>query len=254
MLKQKNHICKIRRAGIVIYNRINYNSENGFQSIGICKRSVTMTGFQLIIDIFLHLDRHLGAFMAQYGMPVYILLFLIIFCETGLVVTPFLPGDSLIFASGALAAVGIVDWAALPMFIVAAITGNMLNYRIGRFFSDRVRKRQSIKFIKQEYLDKTQRFFDKHGGATIIITRFMPILRTFSPFVAGVGYMTPKRFLIYNAIGGTAWAALFFLIGVLFGNMPFVKTHFSLIVVGIVMVSLIPAVVVYIKSKTGSKN
>ncbi|MFO7160764.1 MAG: VTT domain-containing protein [[Clostridium] cellulosi] len=213
-----------------------------------------MSGIQFFIDVFLHLDKHLSAFMTQYGTPVYILLFLIIFCETGLVVTPFLPGDSLIFASGALAATGIMSWGALPMFIVAAITGNMLNYQIGRYLSDKVRSKQKIKFIKQEYLDRTQEFFDKHGGATIIITRFLPILRTFSPFVAGVGYMPYKRFLLYNAIGGISWAAVFFIIGVLFGNMPFVKNHFSIIVLAIIVISLIPAVVAFLKSKFASKK
>ncbi|CDZ23692.1 hypothetical protein CCDG5_0561 [[Clostridium] cellulosi] len=213
-----------------------------------------MSGIQFFIDVFLHLDKHLSAFMTQYGTPVYILLFLIIFCETGLVVTPFLPGDSLIFASGALAATGIMSWGALPMFIVAAITGNMLNYQIGRYLSDKVRSKQKIKFIKQEYLDRTQEFFDKHGGATIIITRFLPILRTFSPFVAGVGYMPYKRFLLYNAIGGISWAAVFFIIGVLFGNMLFVKNHFSIIVLAIIVISLIPAVVAFLKSKFASKK
>lgn len=213
-----------------------------------------MSGIQLLIDIFLHLDKHLGVFMTQYGMPVYILLFLIIFCETGLVVTPFLPGDSLIFASGALAASGIMGWGALALFIIAAITGNMLNYQIGRFLSEKVRQRKKMRFIKQEYLDRTQRFFDKHGGATIVITRFMPILRTFSPFVAGVGEMPYRRFFVFNAIGGTSWATLFFLIGFLFGNMPFVKNHFSIIVIAIIFISLIPAVFAFVKSKSAKNS
>ena len=213
-----------------------------------------MTLFQTFIDIFLHLDKHLALFMTHYGPSVYILLFLIIFCETGLVVTPFLPGDSLIFASGALAATGIISWGALPMFIVAAITGNMLNYQIGRFLSERVRSRTKMRFIKQEYLDRTQAFFDKHGGATIIITRFMPILRTFSPFVAGVGEMPYRRFVLFNTIGGTAWATVFFLIGDLFGNVPFVKTHFSVIVIAIVAVSLVPAVIAFFKGRTAQKK
>jgi Uncharacterized membrane-associated protein len=213
-----------------------------------------MTFFQTCIDIFLHLDKHLALFMNQYGTSVYIVLFIIIFCETGLVVTPFLPGDSLIFAAGALAATGIMGWGALPLFIVAAVTGNMLNYQIGRFLSERVRSRTRMRFIKQEYLDRTQAFFDKHGGITIIITRFMPILRTFSPFVAGVGEMPYRRFLLFNTIGGTAWATLFFLIGDLFGNMPFVKNHFSFIVIGIVCVSLVPAVAAFFKSKASPKK
>jgi membrane-associated protein len=208
-----------------------------------------MSGIQFLIEIFLHLNVHLKEFMSLYGAPVYVLLFLIIFCETGLVVTPFLPGDSLIFASGALAATGIMSWGALLLFIIAAVTGNMLNYQLGRFLSERVRSRQKMRFIKQEYIDQTEKFFDKHGGATIVITRFMPILRTFSPFVAGVGEMPYLRFLLYNAIGGISWATAFFLIGVFFGNMPFVESHFSFIVVAIVLISLIPAVVAFLKSR-----
>lgn len=206
-----------------------------------------------IIDVFLHLDKYLGIFMGQYGISVYIFLFLLIFCETGLVVTPFLPGDSLIFAAGALAATGIMSWWALPLFIIAAITGNMCNYGIGHYLRDRVKSKQKMKLIKQEYLDRTQKFFEKHGGITIIITRFMPILRTFSPFVAGVGEMPYHKFFIYNAVGGISWASLFFIIGFLFGNVPFVKNHFSLIVIAIVVVSVIPAVIAFIKSKKPKK-
>ncbi len=204
----------------------------------------------LLVDIFLHLDTHLAAFMNEYGSAVYVFLFLVLFCETGLVVTPFLPGDSLIFASGALAATGIMSSWSLPLFMAAAVLGNMLNYQIGRALSDRVRRRQKIRFIRQEYLDRTQDFFDRHGGATIIITRFMPILRTFSPFVAGVGAMKYRRFFLFNLIGGVSWAAAFFAIGFFFGNVPFVRTHFSVIVIGIVLVSLIPAVAAFIKAKT----
>lgn len=213
-----------------------------------------MSSIQFIIDVFLHLDKYLSQFMTQYGTPVYILLFLLIFCETGLVVTPFLPGDSLIFAAGALTAAGIMNWFALPLFIIAAITGNMLNYRIGHYLSDRVKSRKKMKFVKQEYLDRTQQFFDKHGGITIIITRFMPILRTFSPFIAGVGAMTYKRFLLFNAVGGILWATTFYLIGFWFGNMPFVQNHFSIIVIAIIVISLIPAVVAFFKSKAQSKS
>lgn len=206
--------------------------------------------FALLADIFLHLDTHLAAFMNEYGPVVYVFLFLVLFCETGLVVTPFLPGDSLIFASGALAAAGIMSNWSLPLFMAAAVLGNMLNYQIGRALSDRVRRRQKIRFIRQEYLDRTQDFFDRHGGATIVITRFMPILRTFSPFIAGVGAMRYRRFFLFNLIGGVSWAAAFFAIGFFFGNVPFVRTHFSVIVIGIVLVSLIPAAVAFIKART----
>lgn len=210
--------------------------------------------FSFLLDVFLHLDTHLGAFMQQYGAPVYVVLFLIIFCETGLVVTPFLPGDSLIFAAGALAAGGIVSWGALPLFIVAAVTGNMLNYQIGRFLSERVKQRRQMRFIKQENLDRTQAFFDKHGGITIVITRFMPILRTFSPFVAGVGKMPYERFLFFNTVGGISWASAFFLIGFFFGNLPAVQTHFSVIVIAIVVVSVIPAVIAFVKGKMADRE
>lgn len=213
-----------------------------------------MSSIQFLIDVFLHLDKHLATFMSLYGAPVYVFLFLIIFCETGLVVTPFLPGDSLIFATGALAATGIMSWWALPLFIVAAVTGNMLNYQIGRFLSERVRSRQKMRLIKMEYIDRTQKFFDKHGGATIIITRFMPILRTFSPFVAGVGEMAYPKFLFFNSIGGISWATMFFLIGVFFGNMSFVKTHFSIIVLAIIFISVIPALVAFLKTKLETKK
>lgn len=213
-----------------------------------------MSSIQFFIDVFLHLDKHLAAFMSLYGAPVYVFLFLIIFCETGLVVTPFLPGDSLIFAAGALAATGIMSWWALPLFIVAAVTGDMLNYKIGRFLSEKVRSRQKIRFIKMEYIDKTQKFFDKHGGITITIARFMPILRTFAPFVAGVGEMHYPKFLLFNSIGGISWATTFFLIGIFFGNMPFVKTHFSIVVLAIIFISVIPAVVAFLKAKLETKK
>ena len=210
--------------------------------------------FSFLLDVFLHLDTHLGAFMQQYGAPVYVVLFLIIFCETGLVVTPFLPGDSLIFAAGALAATGIVSWGALPLFIVAAVTGNMLNDQIGRFLSDRVKQRKQMRFIKQENLDRTQAFFDLLGGITIVLTRFMPILRTFSPFVAGVGKMPYKRFLLFNTVGGISWASAFFLIADFFGNLPAVQSHFSVIVIAIVVISVIPAVIAFVKGKMDDRE
>lgn len=210
--------------------------------------------FSYFLDIFLHLDTHLSILMQQYGTTVYIFLFLVIFCETGLVITPFLPGDSLIFAAGALAATGIMGWGTLPLLITAAITGNMLNYQIGRFLNRRIKRGGKIHLVRQDYLDRTQKFFDRHGGATIIITRFMPILRTFSPFVAGLGKMPYRRFFIFNAIGGTAWAFSFFLIGYFFGNLPLVKTHFSVIVVGIVCISVIPALIAFLKGRKAHEN
>lgn len=207
-----------------------------------------------LFDFFLHLDRYLGILMGEYGTAVYALLFAVVFCETGLVVTPLLPGDSLIFAAGALTAAGIMNWYALPLFMAAAVFGNMLNYRIGRSLSEKVSRGGGLRFVKQEYLDRTQKFFDRHGGATIIITRFMPILRTFSPFVAGLGKMPYRRFLLFNTVGGLSWASAFFLIGYFFGNLPVVKAHFSMIVIGIVAVSVIPAIIVAIKGKRAAKE
>lgn len=213
-----------------------------------------MLDFGFLVDVFLHLDVHLASFMQQYGTSVYVVLFLIIFCETGLVVTPFLPGDSLIFAAGALAATGIVSWSTLPLFMIAAVTGNMLNYQIGLFLSDKVKQRKKMRFINQEDLDRTQEFFDKYGGITIVITRFMPILRTFSPFVAGVGKMSYRRFLLFNTVGGVSWAAAFFFIGYFFGNLPAVKQHFSIVVIAIILISAIPAIVAFVKNRKTAKK
>lgn len=210
-----------------------------------------MTTLQFLVDVFLHLDVYLNTFMHTYGPVVYVLMFLILFCETGLVVTPFLPGDSLIFAAGALVPGGVVGWPAMFLFMAAAIGGNMLNYQIGHVLSDRVKNRQNIRFIKAEYLEKTHRFFEKYGALTVIITRFMPIIRTFAPFVAGVGAMTRRRFYFYNVIGGTLWVCFFFWGGFFFGNLPPVREHFSFVVVGIVLVSVLPAVIAFFKSRAG---
>lgn len=207
-----------------------------------------------LFDFFLHLDRYLGVLMGQYGTAVYVLLFAVVFCETGLVVAPFLPGDSLIFAAGALTAAGIMKWFALPLFMAAAVLGNMLNYQIGRCLSEKAAQKDGLRFVKQEYLERTRKFFDRHGGATIIITRFMPILRTFAPFVAGLGKMSYRRFLLFNAIGGLSWASAFYLIGYFFGNLPAVKANFSLIVAGIVVISILPAVLFAAKEKRAAKQ
>jgi membrane-associated protein len=208
-----------------------------------------MATLQFILDVFLHLDKHLQAFMGQYGLFAYVALFLVIFCETGLVVTPFLPGDSLIFAAGALAATGIMGKWTVLMLIAAAILGNVVNYEIGRHLSERIQRREKVRFIKQEYLDRTHRFFEKYGGLTIIITRFVPIVRTFAPFVAGVGKMPYRRFLSFNAVGGISWACLFFFGGYFFGNLPAVKNHFSFVVLGIIAISLVPAVVAFFRAR-----
>lgn len=195
-----------------------------------------------LIDFFLHLDRHMASVSAHYGAWTYLIVFVIIFCETGLVVTPFLPGDSLLFVLGALAALGDLQ---LPLLIlglsIAAIGGNMLNYSIGVFLSQKVLSGQSIPFVKQAYIKCTHEFFEQYGAQTIIITRFIPIIRTFAPFMAGVGSMPYGKFTIYNLVGGIAWVLVGTLSGFFFGNLPFVRQNFSLVILAIVFISLIPA-------------
>ena len=179
------------------------------------------------------------------------ILFAIIFCETGLVVTPFLPGDSLLFVLGAMAAIG--DLQLLPIdrriLSIAAISGNMLNYSVGVFFSYRVKNNQAIPFIKKAYIQRTHEFFEKYGAKTIIITRFVPVIRTFAPFMAGVGSMPYGKFTLYNIAGGTGWVLVGVLSGFFFGNLPFVRKNFSMVILAIVFISLIPAVVEFIKHK-----
>jgi len=195
------------------------------------------------IDFILHLDRHLTELVANYSVLVYGILFLIIFAETGLVVTPFLPGDSLLFAIGALAAVdqtGTLNVTAIWLLLMlAAVLGNETNYRIGRYIGPRAFS-GTVPFLKQEYLLKTQAFYDRHGGKTIILSRFMPIIRTFAPFVAGVGNMHPGNFFKHNLLGGFLWVTAFIWGGYLFGNVPIIKENFGLVTIGIIVLSLIP--------------
>jgi membrane-associated protein len=195
------------------------------------------------IDFILHLDRHLTELVAQYHYWVYAILFLIVFCETGLVVTPFLPGDSLLFAVGALAAVDSTGTLnATPiwlMLMVAAILGNEVNFRIGRAIGPRAFS-GGIRWLKQDYLLRTQAFYDRHGGKTIVMSRFIPIIRTFAPFVAGVGDMRRSRFAGYNFVGGAAWVTIFIWGGYLFGNVPMIKQNFGIVTISIVIVSVLP--------------
>ena len=205
------------------------------------------------LDFFLHLDRHLADILQQYGTLTYIILFTIIFVETGLVVMPFLPGDSLLFATGALAAKYPDDlnvWFLLGLLITAALLGDNLNYFIGKSLGPRVFS-GNYRFLKKEYLLKTQRFYEKYGGKTIIIARFIPIVRTFAPFVAGVGTMRYSRFIGYCIVGALAWVTSFLLIGYFFGNLPFVKKNFTLVVFAIILVSLLPPVVELVRSRYG---
>jgi membrane-associated protein len=203
-----------------------------------------------LIEFFLHLDAHLHAAIQAYGVWTYLLLFLIIFCETGLVVTPILPGDSLLFAAGALAAGGSLNIAWLVLLLsVAAVLGDAANYAIGHFMGPKVFAQEDSRFLKKEYLDRTHQFYEKYGGKTIIIARFVPIVRTFAPFVAGVGSMTYWRFASYNIIGGVAWIAICLLAGYAFGNLPLVKENFTLVILAIIFLSLLPGVIEFLRQR-----
>jgi membrane-associated protein len=207
--------------------------------------------FRFMIDFVLHIDRHLLEIVTNYQTWTYLILFAIVFCETGLVVTPFLPGDSLLFASGAIAAMPSHP-LSLPLllliFFVAAFTGDNTNYFIGRFLGHKVYEKD-YKLIRRKYLDQTHAFYEKHGGKTLIIARFMPIIRTFAPFVAGVGSMRYMRFLFFSIAGNIIWVSLFCLAGYLFGDIPLVKNNFSMVIIGIILVSLLPPVFAFLKHK-----
>jgi membrane-associated protein len=204
------------------------------------------------LELILHIDRHLAEFASQYGAWIYALLFAIIFSETGFVVTPFLPGDSLLFAAGALAAVGEMNVHGLfALLTAAAIAGNSVNYAVGYFFGEKAFA-ENARFLKKEYLDRTHLFFEKHGGKTIILTRFVPILRTFAPFVAGAGRMSLTRFQCYNFIGAVAWTASFIYGGYFFGNLPFVKQNFVLVILGIIILSIMPGIIEYWRQKANT--
>ncbi len=203
-----------------------------------------------IFDFVLHFDRYLTVIIQSYGAWTYIFLFLIIYCETGLVVTPFLPGDSLLFVAGTLAAVGAFEFKILvPLFIIAAIGGNTQNYYIGRLLGNKAFAIQNSRLIKKDYLLRTQAFYDKHGRKTILISRFMPILRTFAPFVAGIGKMSYWKFMISNIAGGTLWVLSFLTAGYFFGTIPGIKKNFTLVIIAIIIISLLPSVVVYVRRK-----
>ncbi len=195
-----------------------------------------------LIDFVLHLDAHLLALTQQYGVWIYAILFLIIFSETGLVVAPFLPGDSLLFVAGALAGMGSLQiQMLLPLLMLAAFSGDNTNYWIGRLLGLRLIKRANSRFIKHEHLEKTQAFYAKHGGKTIIFARFLPIVRTFAPFVAGIGLMRYRLFVAFSALGSVAWIAFFVLGGYFFGNIPVIKNNLTLMIFGIIFLSFVPA-------------
>jgi membrane-associated protein len=211
-----------------------------------------MNVIQFLVDLFLHLDVHLSSVITQYGAWTYALLFVVIFVETGLVVTPFLPGDSLLFAAGTFAALGSLNlWLLFVLLAVAAVLGDTVNYWIGHYLGDRA---YNIKWVKREYLERTQRFFEKHGGKTIFLARFVPIVRTFAPFVAGIGRMSYSYFISYNIFGGIVWVALFTFTGYFFGNIPFIRDHFSVVILAIVLISVVPMAIEAVKAQRESKQ
>ena len=216
-----------------------------------------MEFFTKLIDLVMHLDVHLNSLIVTYQLWTYLILFLVIFCETGLVVTPFLPGDSLLFATGALAAIPgsplRVHWLFLVLS-VAAVLGDTVNYWIGHAVGPKIFSQKKIRFLKKEHLEKTHAFYEKYGGITIILARFIPIIRTFAPFVAGIGRMTYWRFISYNVIGGIVWVAIFLFGGYFFGNLPVVRKNFTVVIVAIIFISVLPGVIEYLRQRQKAKG
>jgi membrane-associated protein len=202
-----------------------------------------------VMDLFLHLDEHLNRIVTDYGVWTHLILFAIVFAETGLVVTPFLPGDSLLFAAGALAALGSLDlWLLVVLLVAAAILGDTVNYWVGAWIGPKAFS-GNVRLLRKDYLDRTHAFYEKHGGKTIILARFVPIIRTFAPFVAGVGAMSYPKFITYNVVGAVLWVGLFVPLGYYFGNMPVVKDNFSLVILAIIALSVLPIAVEAIKAR-----
>jgi membrane-associated protein len=209
---------------------------------------------QAVLDFFLHFDAHLAQAIQQYGALTYLILFVIIFCETGLVVTPFLPGDSLLFAVGSFAAVGLLNpFLAFFLLVAAAILGDAVNYATGRIFGMKGFS-DTGRFLNTKYIDKTTAFYEKHGAKTLVLARFLPIVRTFAPFVAGMGGMRYGRFTSYNISGAVLWVFSCMLAGYLFGNIPVIQDNFSLVVLGIIVVSLLPTLIAVLRSRAGNKD
>jgi len=210
-----------------------------------------------LVDFFIHLDRHLGALLDHFGYWTYVILFLVIFCETGLVVTPILPGDSLLFALGAFAANPYlkgpleIEWL-MPTLIAAAILGDAVNYAIGKYLGPKVFHYEGSRFFRREHLQRTHDFYEKYGGKTIVIARFMPIIRTFAPFVAGIGRMTYSRFALYNVAGGILWIVSLLLAGYYFGNIALVKENFTIVLLAIVFLSVLPGGIEYVRQRSAA--
>ncbi len=207
------------------------------------------------IDLIVHLDKHLGHLIDLYHVWIYGILFVVIFCETGLVVTPFLPGDSLLFAAGTFAAIGKLKVVWLFVILAAAaVLGDTLNYWLGHYVGPKMFQREKTRFFKKEYLDRTHAFYERYGGKTIIIARFVPIIRTFAPFVAGIGNMSYGKFISYNIIGGVGWVAVFVFGGYFFGNIQLVKRNFSLVIFAIIIISVLPAVFEFLRQRRKNRG
>lgn len=208
---------------------------------------------QFLIDFILHIDRHLAELFTDYGLWVYAILFLIVFCETGLVVTPFLPGDSLLFAAGALTVGTALDVNLLVLVLfAAAVLGDALNYTIGRYFGSHLFRNPDSRLFRRDYLERTHAFYEKHGGKTIIIARFVPIVRTFAPFVAGMGTMGYRRFFLFNVVGAALWVVSFVYAGHFFGTLPLVRKNFTLLIFGIIIVSMLPLLIEFLRHRRAS--
>lgn len=206
------------------------------------------------IDLFVHLDKYLDLILQDYGTWTYLILLVVVFCETGLVVTPFLPGDSLLFAAGTFAARGSLDITLLIVLLsAAAIAGDTVNYWLGAYVGPRAFTGQT-RFLKKEHLERTHRFYERHGGKTIILARFIPIIRTFAPFVAGIGAMNYGRFIVYNVVGGIAWVVIFACGGYFFGGLPAVRENFTLVIVAIVLISVLPIVVEFVRGRLAASE
>lgn len=209
-----------------------------------------MTYITHFINIILHIDKYLIAIIQSFGNWTYLILFITIFCETGLVIIPFLPGDSLVFAAGAFAARGDMNLGILLIILcIAAVVGDTVNYEIGRYIGPKILKQDKIRFIKKEHLERTHKFYEKYGGKTIIFARFIPIVRTFAPFVAGIGEMSYKKFISYNIVGGISWICLFLFGGYIFGDIPMVKNNFTSVIYAIIVISVLPALFEFLRQK-----
>lgn len=207
-----------------------------------------------IIEVIIHIDKHLDLIIRNFGNWSYLLFFIVIFCETGLVITPFLPGDSLLFVVGAFAAIGSLNITWLFIILAsAAIIGDSVNYFLGKLLGEKIILKNDWRFFKKEHVERTHRFYEKHGGKTIILARFIPIVRTFAPFVAGIGEMSYIKFFIYNVAGALLWVAMFTLGGYYFGNMPFVKHNFLIVILTMIFISVLPVIIEFLKHRKGPK-